>query len=124
MIGAFDHVDDTGAVTDTTDAFDELLYVAVIVLAPDVTPVTVTTADVCPAGTVTEAGTVAFVGSELESDTDTAVLGGDDKETTKDPTPLDEIDSVAGNNELTIGLIGVTPSVVNWMFGFNSTLLL
>ncbi len=122
--GAFAHVVDTGEDIDTVDCFDELLYVAVIVVAPAATPVTVTTADVCPAGTVTEAGTVAFVASELESDMAAAELGADESVTRSEPTPFDAMESVDGARELTVGSIGVTPSVVNWMFGFNSTLLL
>jgi len=115
---------DTADATDTVACFDDPLYVAVTVLAPLATPVTVTTADVWPAGIVTDAGTVAFVGSELESETDTEVLGAEDNATSNDPTPFDAIESVAGARELTVGSTGVTPSVVNWIFGFNSTLLL
>ena len=56
-IGAFDQVPDTGAVTDIVSCFEVELYVAVTVDPPTATPVTVMIAVVCPAGTVTVAGT-------------------------------------------------------------------
>ena len=90
---------------------------------PTATPVTVTTAVVCPAGTVTDAGTVAFVASELLSETTAAALGADDRVTRSDPTPLDAIERTDGEREPTVGLTG-TPPVVNCIVGLSSTLLL
>lgn len=123
-IGAFDQSDDTGVVTETVACLEDELYVAVIVDPPAAMPVTVITAEVCPAGTVTVAGTVAFVTSELLSETTAAALGAELSVTRSDPTPFDAIARTDGARDPTVGFTGVVPSVVNWMFGFSSTLLL
>ena len=73
---------------------------------------------------VTDAGTVAFAGSELFNEIDAAALGADVNDTASDPVPFEEIVIVEGDNVLSTGFAGVVPSVVNWMTGFNSTLLL
>jgi hypothetical protein len=90
---------------------------------PAATPVTVIIAVVCPAGTVTVAGTVAFVTSELLRDTTAAALGAELRVIKRDPTPLAAIESTDGDSEPTVGFTG-TPPVVNWIFGLSSTLLL
>ena len=101
----------------------ELLYVAVIVEDPDATPVTGILAEVCPAATVTVAGTVAFVGSELLTETVAAEAGALDSVTVSPCTAPTDTPSEDGESELTVGGAGVVPSVVKLMTGFNSMLL-
>lgn len=121
--GAFVHELDAGLLTVTAAVLLELLYVAVIVEDPAATPVTGMFAEVCPAGTDTVAGTVAFVGSELDTDTEAADDGALDRVTVRPCTAPTATPSVDGESELTVGGAGVEPSVVKLMTGFNSMLL-
>jgi len=121
--GAFVHELDAGLLTVTAAVLFELLYVAVIVEDPDATPVTGILAEVCPADTVTVAGTVALVGSELLTDTDAADAGALDRVIVKPCTAPTETPREDGESELTVGFAGVEPSVVKLMTGFNSMLL-
>jgi len=91
----------------------ELLYVAVTLLIPAATPVTVATPLICPAGIVSVAGTVAFVTSELLSATTAEALGAENNETVNDPAPPTDSDSEIGDTLDTIGSVGVVPSVVS-----------
>src|SRR5574340_670522 len=122
--GAFVHELDAGLLTVTAAVLLELLYVAVIVLLPAATPVTCTGAEVCPAATTTDAGTVAFVGSELLRDTVAGADGADDSDTVNGDTAPTARDNDDGESELTVGLAGVDPSVVKLMTGFRRELLL
>jgi len=122
--GAFVHELDAGLLTVTDAVLFELLYVAVIVEDPAATPVTGMFADVCPAGTLTEAGTVAFVGSELLTDTVATEDGALDSVTVNPSIPPTDTPMEDGDSVLTVGFAGVVPSVVKLMTGFSRMLLL
>lgn len=111
--GALLHDPDAGLLTVTAHILLELLYVAVTLLEPAATPVTVAIPLVCPAGIVMVAGTVAFVTSELLKETVAEALGAEDKLTVTGPVPPTVTVNDVGDTLDTVGLVGVVPSVVS-----------
>jgi len=117
-------VPESGALQVPALVLFELLYVAVIVAVPVAAPVAEKLPELCPIGMVTDAGTEIRPLSELDRLTTDEVIAALVRLTVSGNVPPTGTVKDEGLIELTVGFAGVLPSVVNWIVGFNSRLLL